>query len=121
MHGINNKVLVKVSKVVYISVTFYQKAFIFGPQLAWSVGFYIRTPYSRVPAPVCGQRSKLKPPFKSATCILFFMQICSQAFLLESIYILTSIFRHWFQLVLAFPGEELPSPVAISFLEIADC
>ena len=41
-----NKVLVKVSQVVFISVNTYQKAFIFEPQLLWRVGIHIMTPRS---------------------------------------------------------------------------
>ena len=46
-----NKVLVKVSPVVYISVTAYQKAILFESKLPLRVVIYITTPDSRVPAP----------------------------------------------------------------------
>ena len=47
--GIYDKVLVKVSPVVSILVTTFQKAFIFGPQLFWRV--VIINPDTRVGAP----------------------------------------------------------------------
>ena len=45
-----SKVCVKVSQVVYISATTYQKAFIFGPLVPWRVGICSITPDPRVHA-----------------------------------------------------------------------
>ena len=59
-----SKFCVKVSQVVYISATTYQKAFIFGPLLPWRVGIHSMTPDPRVHAPGWGERSKSRTPLK---------------------------------------------------------
>ena len=64
-----DKALVKVSQVVYIYVTTYQKSFIFGPHVPWRIDIHIMTPESRVPDPRLGWKSKSRTPLKSA--ILF--------------------------------------------------
>ena len=54
----NDKALVKVSPVMYISVTTDQKAFIFKPKLPWRVGIDSMTSDLKVLAPVWDWRSK---------------------------------------------------------------
>ena len=48
-----DEVLVKVSQVVYISVTTYQKSFIFGPKVPWRFGLHTMNPGS-LPMAVAG-------------------------------------------------------------------
>ena len=78
--------------MVYISVTTYQKAFIFWPWLPWRIGIYVLTPGPRFPTSGWGCRSKPRASLKVLFSFLAYADITNHLLESNDIWTIGSIY-----------------------------